>query len=628
MTAHLIIDFDSTLVSVETLDVLAEISLKKHPEKAARIKAIAQLTNQGMEGKISIKDSLSQRIKLLDAHKDHLLPLIKEIKKNISPSFLRNKKALKTSNRTIHIVSSGFKEVIDPIALSLGLLTKNVHANTFLYDKNGKIIGVDQKNPLSQNLGKVKLVDSLSLKGKVSVVGDGSTDAEIFEKGKADKFFYFAENILRKSVAEKSHKTVYGIDEVLFEEKLPARYSYPPSRMKILLLENIDKEAVQKLKKQGYQVEALSQPLSEDELVSKIEDVSFLGIRSRTKVTAKVLRAGRKLLGVGVFSVGTDKVDIKEAEKLGIAVFNAPFSNTRSVVELAIGEMIVLLRRAVGKGYQAKNGVWNKSVDGAREIRGKKLGILGYGNIGSQLSVLAESLGLEVHYYDIVEKLSLGNAKREKSLKDLLKISDIISVHMDGRGTNAHLIGEKEFNLMKDGVIFLNLGRANVVDYEALERALSSKKVAGAGIDVFMKEPSSNDEPFSSPLSKFDNVLLTPHIAGSTVEAQASIGAYVADRISRYISFGDTFGCLSMPQVTMEGTKKYRFLHIHENVPGILASVNGILADHKINIVSQSLKTKDAVGYLITDTNGKVSDKVLKDLRLVPHTIKLRVIQA
>lgn len=627
MSAHLIIDFDSTLVSVETLDVLAEISLKESSEKLSRLKTIHHLTSLGMEGKLSIKDSLTERIKLLNANKSHIPGLVREIKKRISPSFLRNRKALAASNKNIYIVSSGFKEVIDPIITSLGLLSKNVFANTLRFDASGTIIGVDTKNPLAHPYGKVKIVEKLSLKGKTIVIGDGSTDAEIVEKGKAETFYYFAENILRKSVAERAHKVVYSIDEVLFEEKLPTKYSYPPSKMKILLLENIDKEAALKLKKQGYLVESLTNPLSEDELVQRIQDVSFLGVRSRTRVTAKVLHAGKKLLGVGVFSVGTDKVDVKEAEKLGIAVFNAPFSNTRSVVELAIGEMIVLLRRAIGKGYQAKCGVWNKSVEGAREIRGKKLGIIGYGNIGSQLSVLAESLGLEVHYYDIVEKLSLGNAKRQKSLKDLLKISDIISVHMDGRGSNTHLIGEKEFKLMKDGVIFLNLGRASVVDYEALEQAIASKKIAGAGIDVFMKEPSSNDEPFTSPLAKYDNVLLTPHIAGSTVEAQASIGAYVAERILRYISLGETFGCLTLPQINVETAKKYRFLHIHENVPGILAAVNGILGKHKINIVSQSLKTKDAVGYLITDTNGKVSDKVLKDLRAVPHTVKLRVIQ-
>lgn len=623
----LILDFDSTIISVESLDLLAEISLAKHPEKKERLKQIEELTKLGMEGKLSIKETLTQRIKLLDAKKSDLTKLVALLKKSLTPSFAKHKAHLKKASHRLYIVTSGFEEFVMPVAEMLGIPKSHVFANTFIYDKQGNITGFDASNSLSAPGGKVKVVKSLKLKGSVFAVGDGITDLEIKEGGAAEKFFCFAEIVERAPVAARADAVVYGIDEVLFETKLPSRYSYPRSRMKILLLESVDKEAVNRLKNEGYRVESFSRAFSEEELISAISDCSFLGIRSKTQVTGKVLRAGKKLLGVGAFCIGTDQIDLKAASSEGIAVFNAPFSNTRSVVELTLGEIILLMRKASEQSMNLHKGIWNKSATGAREIRGKKLGIVGYGNIGSQLSVLAEGLGMEVYYYDIAERLALGNARRCESLKQLLKISDVVTIHVDGRKENSNLIGKKEFELMKEGAVFLNLSRGHIVNINALKEALLSKRIAGAAVDVFPDEPKSNDEPFNSPLCGVPNTILTPHIGGSTAEAQRAIGGFVAERILRFIGNGDTEGSLTLPPISLSPLSKgTRFLHVHDNVPGILAQVNSILANHGVNILAQQLKTLDAIGYMVTDVADKLSDALLRDLRAIPHTIRLRAI--
>jgi len=395
----------------------------------------------------------------------------------------------------------------------------------------------------------------------------------------------------------------------------------------VLLLDNIDQDAADKFSDEGYRVEQVDAKLSEDDLVKAIKDVSIVGVRTRTKLTPRVLAAAQKLMAIGVFSVGTDHVDVHGAAERGVAVFNAPFSNTRSVVELALGEAMVLMRRVFEHSTSLHSGKWSKTAERSYEVRGKKLGIIGYGNIGSQLSVLAESVGVEVIYYDIAEKLSHGNAKRVTSLQDLLKQSDIISVHFDGRATNKNLISDKEFDMMKTGVIFLNLSRGSVVNYEALAKAVKSGKVGGAGIDVFPSEPKSNAEPFESVLQGLPNVILTPHIAGSTVEAQRNIANYVSERLLKYLAHGETLGSVSLPDLYLPPIQKgMRILHIHSNVPGIVANVSSIFASHGVNIVGQSLKTRDSIGYLVTEIADKVPDDMLQEIREVSETIKLRVV--
>lgn len=395
----------------------------------------------------------------------------------------------------------------------------------------------------------------------------------------------------------------------------------------MLLLENVHPVAVARLREEGFSVETERAALSEDELCERIRDVSVLGIRSKTQVTRRVLDNAKRLMVIGAFCIGTNQIDLRAATEKGIAVFNAPFSNTRSVVELAVAEMIMLIRNIPDKVVKMHAGVWDKSAKGSYEIRGKKLGIIGYGNIGTQLSVLAEALGMKVLYYDREEKLALGNAVKCRSMTELLEEADVVSLHVDGRESNTNMIGAREFQLMKDGVIFLNLSRGHVVDINALRESILSGKVAGCGIDVFPEEPASNAEEFVSPLRGLPNTILTPHIGGSTSEAQENIGYFVPAKIADYINTGSTSNSVNFPNLTLPTLKDaHRLIHIHANVPGVLARINLVLADSGVNIVGQYLKTNEQIGYVITDINKAYNKEVIKALRKIEHTIKFRVL--
>jgi D-3-phosphoglycerate dehydrogenase len=514
-----------------------------------------------------------------------------------------------------------------PVVKKFGIREDHVLANTFTFDKKGTVTGFDNNNLLSQAEGKVKQIIQLGLEGKIYVIGDGITDYQIKENNQAEKFFAFTGNIKRDAVAAKADYIVQNFDELLFTLKLPRALSYPKSKMKVLLLENIHPFAKEQFKREGYQVEALTQALSPTELRETIKDVSLLGIRSKTAITPEVLTEANKLLAIGVFAIGVNQIDLDAAAKKGVAVFNAPYSNTRSVVELTLGEIIMLYRGVFEKNRLMHQGVWNKSSAGLHEIRGKKLGIVGYGNIGSQLSVLAENLGMEVYFYDIADKLALGNSKRCRSLEELLKIADVITIHVDGRKENKDLISDKEFAMMKDGVIFLNIARGFIVNVEALGKYIANGKIAGAGVDVFPVEPKSNDEPFVSALQSLPNVILTPHIGAGTEEGQRNIAEFVPEKLLSFINSGNTTLSVNFPNIQLPVlTDAHRFIHIHRNVPGILAQVNNIFAKHKINIEGQYLKTDDTIGYVITDVNKDYSNAVIKELKEIPDTIRLRIL--
>jgi len=451
-----VIDFDSTFTKVEALDVLCEVSLEGRPEKDEVLRKIKEITDLGMEGGISFRESLKRRLELLRANKNHLPPLIDRLKKLITKSVKSNKEFFETYSDNIFIISNGFKEFIVPIVTEHGVKAENVFANEFKFDGKGNIVGFDENNILSQNNGKPSQIKSMNLDGEVYVIGDGYTDYEIKAAGFAKKFFAFTENVTREKVVAKADHVTPSFDEFLYMNKMNTTLSYPKNRIKVLLLENIHPKGIEILKEEGYQVEVHPAGLDEDELIERIKDVSILGIRSKTQVTKKVLDSAQRLISIGAFCIGTNQIDLETAEKKGVAVFNAPFSNTRSVVELAIGEMIMLIRNLPDKIAKMHQGEWNKSASNSFEIRGKSLGIVGYGNIGSQLSVLAESMGMKVFFFDVEEKLALGNATKCNSLDELLEVSDIISLHVDGRKTNKNIIGAAEFKKMKDGVIFLN----------------------------------------------------------------------------------------------------------------------------------------------------------------------------
>lgn len=627
LNKYFVIDFDSTFTKVEAFDVLADISLKDHPEREDRKKQIVQITNQGMDGSISFRESLERRLNLLSPSKQHLSPLVKELRGSVSESFKRNKDFFRDYADNIYIISNGFREFIEPIVTEFGIKSENILANEFRFDREGKVVGFDDTNPLSANGGKVEQLKRLNLPGDVYVIGDGYTDYEIKHAGLANKFYAFTENVERESVKTKADHITPSLDEFLYLNKLNTAISYPKNRINVLLLENVHPVALSLLKAEGFNVETYHAAMTEEELIEKVKNVSVLGIRSKTQVTAKVLANANRLMVIGAFCIGTNQIDLDEATRKGIAVFNAPFSNTRSVVELAVAQMIILIRNIVDKSNKMHRGEWDKSAKGSFEVRGKKLGLIGYGNIGTQLSVIAESLGMKVLYYDTEERLSLGNAVKCRSMKEVLEQADVISLHVDGRSSNTNLIGSKEFALMKKGVIFINLSRGHVVDIQALRENVLSGKVAGCAIDVFPYEPVSNDEEFKSELRGLPNTILTPHIGGSTLEAQENIGTFVPGKIMEYINTGSTSNSVNFPNLTLPILDNaHRLIHIHDNVPGILAKINQILADHGINIVGQYLKTTELIGYVITDINKEYDKDVIAKLRAIDHTIKFRVL--
>ncbi len=614
-------------MSVEALDELAKVALINHPHKETITKQIEKITQQGMNGDIPFSEALGKRLKLFSLHKDHIAQVISKLQTLISPSIEQNRQFFKQYAQYIYIISGGFKEYISPIASSLGILENHILANEFIFDTKGNVLGYNKKNPLSQDKGKIKVIQQLHLKGNVTVIGDGYTDYQIKEAGLANEFIAYTENIIRPNVTKKADKTIKNFDEFLHYYNFPRSLSYPKSKIKVLLLENIHQVAIEQLKQEGYQVESLSTSLSEEELVNKIEDISLLGIRSKTEISKKVLDQAKKLLSIGAFCIGTNQIDLTYATQKGVCVFNAPYSNTRSVVELVMGEIIMLYRRVFDKSNKLHKGIWDKSAKNSFEVRGKKLGIIGYGNIGTQLSVLAENFGMKVYFYDINDKLALGNAIKCTSLEELLKIADVITVHVDGKKSNTNMIGDREFSLMKKGVIFLNLSRGFVVDIDALSKYIKNGKISGTAIDVFPKEPKSNAEQFSTPLQNLPNVILTPHVGGSTEEAQYNIGEFVANKMISFVNTGNTTLSVNFPNLTLPNQiNVHRFIHIHKNEPGILAQINRTLAKYKINIVGQYLKTNEEIGYVITDVITEYNMKVLTDLKHIPMTIRVRIL--
>ena len=407
-----------------------------------------------------------------------------------------------------------------------------------------------------------------------------------------------------------------------------AQQSLEKSKIKFLLLEGIHPSAVETLQQAGYQnIEQHPKALPPAELKAAIADAHFVGIRSRTQLSAEILDAARKLVAVGCFCIGTNQVDLAAATARGVAVFNAPFSNTRSVAELVLAEAILLLRGVAEKNAAAHRGQWQKSAANAFEIRGKRLGIIGYGNIGMQLGVLAESLGMQVQFYDVVNKLPLGNARQVPSLNQLLASSEVVSLHVPETGSTQNLISEKQIQQMKPGGVLINASRGTVVDIDALAAGLASGHLGGAGIDVFPVEPRSNDDEFISPLRQFDNTFLTPHIGGSTVEAQENIGMEVAEKLARYSDNGTSTSSVNFPEVALpEHAGSHRLLHIHHNVPGVMSAINAIFSENNLNISAQFLQTNEELGYVVIDVDAEYSEMALTKLANVEGTIRSRVL--
>ncbi len=623
----LIFDFDSTLVRIETLEALADIALEGHGDASSIRAQIASLTDQAMAGEVDFGEALRARLALLPLTRAHVSALADRILDEGTPSVRRNLRFFNENADKIIILSGGFREVIAPIAGRLGVPASRVFCNDLVYDAEGRVTGVDDANPLSRDNGKPVVIRSLGLSGPVVMVGDGWNDAEVKLAGAADRFWAFTEIARREKVVAAADGEAKSIDELLHSEGLAGRWSYPRSRIRMLLLENIHPAAVERLEEAGYSVETLKGALDEDDLIEKIKGVHILGIRSKTNVSERVLEAADRLLAVAAFCIGTNQIDLDACAAKGVAVFNAPYSNTRSVVELALGLTITLMRDVVDKSAAMHLGKWNKSADGSRELRGKTLGIVGYGAIGSQLSVLAEALGMRVIFHDQSERLALGNAKRMRSLDALLAEADVVTLHVDGRRENANLIGAAQFQMMRPGTLFLNLSRGHVVDIGALAQAIGSGRIGGAALDVFPEEPRTNADPFDSPLTGLKNVILTPHIGGSTEEAQEAIAEFAAERLLGYLNRGDTTFCVNLPNVQLtEVSGGHRILHIHRNQPGVMAELNRELSAAGLNILGQHLKTDERTGYVITDVDSDYDPQALRVLKTVAGTLRFRLL--
>jgi len=404
--------------------------------------------------------------------------------------------------------------------------------------------------------------------------------------------------------------------------------SYPKEKIRVLFLENISDLAVKNFRNSGYtQLEKISKALTEDELVKEIKDVHILGIRSKTQITPRILEAAKKLQAIGCFCIGVNQVNLKSATEHGVSVFNAPYSNTRSVAELVIGLAIMLIRRIPDKNKAAHEGIWMKDAKGSFELRGKTLGIIGYGNIGSQVSVLAEALGMKVMFYDTETKLPLGNAADGKTLKDVLSKSDVVTMHVPETAQTKNLINKSNLKYFKKGSILINYARGEVVELEALRKYIVDGHIGGAAIDVFPWEPEKNGDRFQTPLQDLPNVILTPHIGGSTEEAQQNIGEDVSLKLLNFLEKGNTFGSHTVPALALppqEGS--HRILHIHNNVPGVLSAINTALSDAKINIVGQYLKTNEEIGYVVLDVDKQLSNRAMQLLKEVKETIKVRML--
>lgn len=623
-----IFDFDSTFIKTESLEILAEITLANHPNKDKIYQSIIELTELAMEGKYSFHESLIERIKMLKPTKAHINEAAQLIATQISDSFLRNKQFFLDHQDSIYVLTGSFYELIEPAIKQFKLKANHIYANSFIYDYYGNVLGVDETNILTQNQGKVEQVKRLNFKQDIIVIGDGYNDYEIKEAQVATSFFCFTENITRKNVCKNADGVIENLEGLFLACDLEVENALAPSNIpkqkSALLLENIHPLVENFFLQNKYQVTKINRALSEDELL-EYKDITFLGVRSKTSISEKFISNAKNLAAIGAFCIGTKHIDLKACNNNSISVFNAPFSNTRSVVELALAEIILLFRGAYDKSLKLHNKTWEKSSKNANEIRGKILGIIGYGNIGSQLSVLAENLGMQVIFYDIADKLPLGNAKSYPSMEKVLKTADVITIHVDDRASNKNLISSIEFELMQTNTVFLNLSRGFVVDEDALYNALDTGKLKGAGLDVFNHEPQQNNTDFTHPLQKFSNVILTPHIGGSTIEAQRHIGEYVTNNYLQFINQGSTIGSVNLPQIAL-GTKQsniQRIIHVHANIPGILAKINNVFAKLNTNIEAQYLQTNQKLGYVITDVSHTISDTDINGLRDIEGTIKV-----
>ncbi|HNW58544.1 MAG TPA: phosphoglycerate dehydrogenase [bacterium] len=644
---NIIFNFDSTLIHAEGVELILEQALQrqKSRQRAALLERLAQISMLADLGETSVADALHQCFALARVTRADVTAVAARVLETLNPRVIESVTALQQAGKHIFIFSTGFEELVRPVTRALHVDDDHVFTNQLIYDFKGEVVGFNEKNPLFLSAGKGFLIEQLRndgrLPGGTAIVGRSASDLAIRKNNIARIFVYFANARIHEEIRRQADYVVDRFDHLLplffSEEELSNEgiqlfyaqngHVEAAAQPTILLLENVHEEAVRRFRSEGLEPRMLKGALRNDELCTGAGDIHILGIRSQTRVTARVLAAMPELWAIGAFCIGTNQIDLAQAAKSGIPVFNAPYSNTRSVAELVVGEIIMLMRRIPEKSQAAHAGSWLKSSAGCSEIRGKTVGIIGYGHIGSQVSVLLESLGMSVCFHDIVDKLPLGNAHKSASLEELLSRADVVTLHVPDTPATRNLIGAAQLRRMKKGAILLNSSRGRVVDLAALRAALDKGVLAGAAVDVFPEEPDQTNESFSTPLQGAANTILTPHIGGSTEEAQVSIARYVSEKLLRFIQTGATTGAINFPEVELPRVAQtHRILHVHYNVPGVLAKINNLFARRSINVAGQLLQTRGEIGYLIVDVDQQVSGQVLDLMGHIAETIKVRKI--
>lgn len=591
-----IIDFDSTFTQVEAMEELAAISLKNDPEKEAIIEQIKHLTDLAMDGKMPFNKSLKARIALLSAKKYHLNMLVNKLRKKVSPSFARNKEFFKKYQGRVLIVSGGFKEFIAPVVKSFFIDEDCIHANTFIYDKKNNIIGSDEENPLAQEGGKVKLLKQLKLKGQVIAIGDGYTDYQMRESGMAEQFFAFTENIARERVLAKADYIAPSLDEILYKMKLPMALSYPKSRINAVLLGKETFATAPYFKLEGYNV--IKRDSLSNKALTDLKNASIIVSSLKQEITN--LNTFPKLISLAVWGNNNQQFNANMAQQMAVPIFSSPYANTRSVVELGLGFMFQLSRQT------------------NTELRGKKIGIIGYGNAGSLMGVLAQNLGMDVLYFDEKDRAPLGNAIACKSLTDLLKKSNyVVLLQSKNAGT---ILAEKELKQMQPKACLINLSYDDSVEFQAVLKLIQQKKLFGFAMDFQQEENYLK-------LKQNSQIIDTLNQRNNTLETQQNIASFTSEKIIQYINTGNISRSLNFLDIQLPALQgSHRFIHIHQNKPGLLAKINAVLAKHKINITGQYLKTNETLGYVITDVSKKYDNEVISELKKIEATIKFRVI--
>jgi D-3-phosphoglycerate dehydrogenase / 2-oxoglutarate reductase len=590
-----IIDFDSTFTQVEAMEELAAISLKNDPEKEAIIAQIKHLTDLAMEGKMPFDKSLKARIALLAGKKYHINMLVNKLRKKISPSFARNKAFFKEYQGRILIVSGGFKEFIAPVVKSFHINEDCIYANTFTFDKKNNIIGADEENPLAQQTGKVKLLKQLKLKGEIYTIGDGYTDYEMRASGQAHFFFAFTENIARANVLQNADYIAPSLDEILYKMNLPMALSYPKSRIKVVLLGKETFKAAALFKLEGYQVQQFEQYTAQ--ATRELKQASIIVSSIQRNIDLSICE---KLLCASIWGTQNQQFNEQTAQLMGVPVFHSPFANTRSAVELALGFIFELARQT-----QA-------------EVKGKKLGIIGYGNAGSLLGVLAQNLGMDVLYYDKRDRAAMGNAIAYKTPFDVVKKSDFV-VLMNSKNEGV-ILGEKELKALHSTAMLINLSYDDSVNISTILMLIKNNKMGGFAIDCNSLEVYNQIKPNEQVISTFNK-------RNTTQETQQHIAHFITEKAIEYINNGNIGKSLNFPELqlpTLHGA--HRFIHIHQNKPGLLAKINALLANNRINITGQYLKTNETIGYVITDVSKEYSANVIEQLKKIEGTIRFRVI--